>query len=496
MKKMIAIFACAALSACATPSLSASAIAPHHTEAAAETPTETPVVFEAGSGETVQAYEGSFTVPENRSDPESRRLTLRYVRFPATGDANGPPLVYLAGGPGGSGIRTAKGRRYPLFMAMRTHGDVIAFDQRGTGASDDLPRCISSIVQDDAVNTADSEYIQMHQDALAECLTFWKDKGVDVRGYATPESVADLDALRIALGADKISLWGISYGSHLALAALKSMDDRIDRVIIASAEGLDQTIKLPARTDQYFARLQEAINTQPAAQEMFPDIAGMMRYVHAKLEAEPILLQIPQRDGSTRPFLLKRRDMQRIASAMIADPQNAARLVHLYGAVAAGITEPVAGLIARFGNANEPISYSLMSTLMDVASGTGEERRTQIEQQAETSLLATFLNQPAELEDVEPSLVLGDDFRMRPTSDVPLLLLSGTLDGRTYIESQREAVSGLPNAKIITVVNAGHNLFMSSPEVMAAMDRFMRGEAPLADEIVIELPDFAALPQR
>ena len=94
-----------------------------------------------------------------------------------------------------------------------------------------------------------------------------------------------------------------------------------------------------------------------------------------------------------------------------------------------------------------------------------------------------------------PELDLGDDFRKPPVSDVPTLLLSGTLDGRTYPESQREAVAGLENLQAITVVNAGHNLFVVSPEVTAAIERFMRGEPMASAEIVIPAPDFTpALP--
>jgi pimeloyl-ACP methyl ester carboxylesterase len=458
--------------------------------------TETPMTFEAASGDSVTAFEGSFTVPENRANPQSRILTLRYVRFPATGDAAGPPIIYLAGGPGGSGIQTAKGRRFPLFMAMREFGDVIAFDQRGTGASNDLPNCVSSQYSPDDAELSDSAFLEMQKEAFKECLAFWKSEGVDVRGYNTLESVADLDALREALGAEAISLWGISYGSHLSLAALKDIDANIDRIVIASAEGLDQTIKLPARTDAYFKRLQDAINTQPAAKEMFSDIIGLMRHVHAQLEEEPLMLQIPQSDGSSSPYLFHRRDMQRIASAMISDPQSASMLIQLYGAIAAGMTDPVAGLVSRFHTPNEPISYSPMSVLMDVSSGTGAERRELIEEQARTSLLASFLNQPVELEDVDPSLVLGDEFRKAPVSDTPILVLSGTLDGRTYVESQHEAVSGLRNRQMITVVNAGHNLFMASPEVTEAIQRFMRGETLKKNEIIVELPDFSSIPGR
>jgi hypothetical protein len=45
------------------------------------------------------------------------------------------------------------------------------------------------------------------------------------------------------------------------------------------------------------------------------------------------------------------------------------------------------------------------------------------------------------------------------------------------------------------VVNAGHNLFMTSKEVTAAIERFMRGEPMQSARIIVPLPDFTpALP--
>lgn len=453
--------------------------------------TEAPVTFKAQSGETVSAFEGSFVVPENRANPDSRILTLHYVRFPATGENPGAPIVYLAGGPGGSGIWFASRWRFPLFMAMREFGDVIAFDQRGTGASDDTPSCTSSQVLDDTTVISDATYIEMHQAALQECLGFWKDRGIDVQGYNTLESVADLDALRAHLGAEKLSLWGISYGTHLALAAIKEIEDRIERVVMASAEGLDQTIKQPARTDAYFDRLQDAIDTQPAARDALPDIKAMMRRIHARLEDAPLMLNIPQDDGATVDVLFQRRDMQQLAAAMIADPgRYAAQLVRIYAALDNGDTAPLVAFFKQHHRPNEAISFHAMSVMMDMASGIDAERRRLIEEQAETALLGKFLNDTLYLDDVARSYDLGDRFREKPVSDVPVLLLSGTLDGRTYIESQREATSGLTNREAVTVRNAGHNLFMASPEVTATIQDFMRGEAVDGREIVVDLPEF------
>src|SRR5687768_17162800 len=104
-----------------------------------------PYVFQPQSGEKVDAEFGVLLVPENRSDPKSNLIELAFVRFKSTSKNPGPPIVYLAGGPGGSGIGAARGSRFPLFMAMREIGDVIAFDQRGIGMSKPNIGCIQTI---------------------------------------------------------------------------------------------------------------------------------------------------------------------------------------------------------------------------------------------------------------------------------------------------------------------------------------------------------------
>lgn len=454
-----------------------------------------PFVFKTVDGQTTDAIRGSFQVPENRADPDSRRLTLRYVRFPATGSKPGAPIVYLAGGPGGSGIETAKRQRYPLFMAMREFGDVIAFDQRGTGASDDTPVCEPNSAPSESTPLSDQAYAAAYRAAALECAAFWKDKGIDLRGYTTEESVQDLDALRKHLGADKISLWGISYGSHLALAALKKIDDRLDRVIIASVEGLDQTVKLPAGTDAYFDRLQAAVDTQPAAKAAYPDLKAMVARVHARLDAKPVMLTLQGPGGAPAEVLLQRRTLQMIASAMISDPESAVLMLATYRAADAGEFAPLAGIVQRFLGPGEPMKLQAMPLAMDIASGIDDAMLATVEKQAKTALLGDVLNFPMpQLRDALPELVLDANFRQAPVSHVPTLVLSGTLDGRTYPDAHRAAIAGLDQAQVISVVNAGHNLFLLSPEITIAMERFMRGERLASPQITVPLPDFTALP--
>lgn len=457
---------------------------------------EEAMVFEANSGESVEAFRGAFQVPENRADPESRMIDIGYVRFPATTETPGSPIVYLAGGPGGSGTGTASGRRFELFMQMRQHGDVIAFDQRGTGLSgNNLPRCVSSQGGDDLARLTYEEFTAQYVAAIEECGAFWRAQGIDIEGYTTRESVQDLSDLRVHLGADQVSLWGISYGTHLALAAIKDIPEEIDRAILASVEGLDQTVKLPARTNAYFERLQAAVNTQPAAAVAYPDITGLVRRVHERLEAEPLLVEVPQRDGPPAQVLVHRHQAEQFVGGLISDPGNAAILLALYSAIDAGDTTFLGMLLQRFVRPGTPISLRPMPTAMDMVSGISAERLALFEQQAPDGLTGGMLNFPMpQASGAWDGFDLGEAFRANPTGDVPVLVLSGTLDGRTYPQSQAEAVADLSNVHIVTIENAGHNLFMTSSEVHDVMHAFMQGEAGLVETITVDLPDMTDLP--
>lgn len=454
-------------------------------------PSEEAFVFEEKGGEKVDAFRGRIMVPENRANPKSRMIPVTYVRFAATGEQKGPPIVYLAGGPGGSGIGTAKYRRFDMFMALRAYGDVIALDQRGTGASNILPECVSSKVVPPTEAISDAAYIALNRAAFEECLAFWKSEGVDVAGYNTVENARDIDALRQALGAEKVVLWGTSYGSHLAFAAMKEMGDHIDRVVVSSAEGLDQTIKLPALTDSYFGRLQKAVDSQPAAKAAYGDIKALIGRVHGKLEAEPVLLHPRMKDGTVKDYLFQKRDMQLLASYFISDPWAVQRLLSLYLAMDYDMTAPFEALIADWFVPGEPIKMDAMSTLMDVASGMSDKRRALVKAQAKDALLGDWLNFTYHYDGLAPELDLGDAFRVGPVSAIPTLLLTGTLDGRTYVEGQADATAGLSKLTQVTVVNAGHNLFMSSPEVQEAINAFMEGKPQPRAEIVLDLQDLA-----
>lgn len=449
---------------------------------------EKAIIFKANDGQETDAFEGSILVSENRNNAESRKIRINYVRFPALGKVTGSPIIYLSGGPGGSGIGTAKWRRFPLFLALREHSDVIALDQRGTGASEQMPTCQSDYSLSLTEKITPQEVTNQYRQAAIACAADWSKQGADVLGYTTEQNAWDLNDLRKHFNAPKISLWGISYGSHLALSAISLFEQHIDKVIIASAEGLDQTVKLPNNTTLYFKRVQQEIKQHAELTPLYGDIVSRMQRVHQKLQDHPIQLKLNQKNGTVLPFLFQKHHMQLLASMMIADPNEyLAMLLGVYRDIENSNYHSVTKILERGMFRDETVSFKLMSMAMDVASGITESRLLEVRKQTENGLLSDLLNFPMpHLNNAIKGLDLGDTFRQPKSSSVPVLLLTGTLDGRTYVEGQKQAVAHLSNLTQIYVVNAGHNLFMSSPEVLKSMHQFLKGENIERLEIKLE----------
>ena len=450
-----------------------------------------PIEFELERDSTVQAEEWTITVPENRSNPDSREIPIRFVRFESRAASPGPPIIYLAGGPGGSGTGAAAGRRWDLFDRLRDVSDVIALDQRGTGRSDQMPRCRSSIqIPADSATTRE-RYVRLHRKALGECLGFWENEGADIHGYTTAESAADIDAVRQALGVDRVHLLGISYGTHLALATLKRYPDAVDRLVLASAEGLDHTVKLPARADAFVDRLQAVIDADSVSRSHYPDVRGLIQSVLDEVEANPPYLLVDE-DPVFR-HTLGRFEVERIMGYAFSDPGSG-----YTNSILEGFAEAATGDYSWFKNyldwfvRDNSISFNGMAVAMDLASGISPVRRTQVDAQAETALPGDALNFPMpHLDGAIPGIDLGDAFREPVTSDRPALFFSGTLDGRTFPEAHAEIADGFPNGAIVTIEHAGHNLFFSHPDIVPLIADFFAGAPADARTLAAPRPRFA-----
>lgn len=423
----------------------------------------------------------TMMLPENRANPQARRIAVRFVRLPATGAKPGYPVVYLAGGPGASAVGNGQGVRFAFFNRLREAGDVILLEQRGTGLSDTLPACETQPFDParplDRGNLSDT-----YRRELARCIAFWRSGGVDVAGYNTAESAADLDDLRRALGVERLNLVGLSYGTHLGMAALKR-GVPVYRAVFAGLEGLDQTVKLPAHFDAFLARV--------AAASGDPNLLATMKRVHAHLEREPVTLTVNDPGGKPMQVRLGAFAVQLLASyAFISDPDRIARLPEIYAAMDAGLYQPAADLIAR-ALMPELARMKGMPQLMDLASGVSRPRLELARRQAGSALLSDAGNFPMpQIHDIAPDLVLGDDFRAPLATEVPTLLVMGTMDGRTPVESQEELLPQFRRATRLMAVNAGHNIFEQSEAIQQEIVRFLQTGAVGTNQVALPPLEF------
>lgn len=383
-----------------------------------------PFRFKSSKGQEVDAERGFFEVPEDRRDPGSRRIRLSYVRFPSTAAKPGPPIVYLAGGPGGTGSGAAGGARFPIFMALREVSDVIAFDQRGTGLSNHIPLRPRPSGPPPVFTR---EGLTAHiRGEFASAWAEWTKAGVAMRGYNTNESADDVDALRQHLGAARMHIWGISYGSHLGLAVLRRHGDRVDRAALASLEGQDQTVKRPARWDNYLRQVDGLMGADPAVRAAVPDLLALMRRVHVRMEAEPVRMSVRLGAGGPTDVHVGGFAVQMLAGSLAANPETLALLPGLYRALDAGKTD---GFAAFAGQMSGILGVSGMPETMDLASGISPRKLAMIQREAKTAVIGDALNFPMpHMLGVVPGVELGEAFRSPFKIPNRSLLVAGSLD--------------------------------------------------------------------
>ncbi len=192
---------------------------------------------------------GDLVVLEDRNDPGGRRISLHVAIHRAFDRRPHPePVVYLDGGPGASPLLDGYWA-YP-FVHDR---DLIVFDQRGTGLSQpslDCPEVTFLFLRDEI-------------DALRDCRRRLVGEGVSLAAYTSAAIAADLEDLRQALGYETWNLYGISYGTRLALTAMRDHPGGIRSVILDAV--------YPPQADIYE---EGALNAQRAIDKLFSACAA------------------------------------------------------------------------------------------------------------------------------------------------------------------------------------------------------------------------------
>ena len=297
--------------ATATPVPAPPTVTPTPTAPPADTPVPadpTPVTTAAGLPETEAWFEpdvcrirepqgvivqcGNLVVPENRSDPDSRMIELHVMVLGTASRNPAPdPLLYLAGGPGSSIVETSL-YQLPLFLRFLAERDVIVFDQRGVGASQptlDCPEDTKAVFDSLDQRLTMEEEKALHVEAMRICRERLAEEGVDFTGYNTSENAADVRDLRKAMGIPEWNLYGVSYGTRLALATMRDYPQGIRSVILDSTFPLDVDFysSIVPNAGRAFKTLFDECAASPTCSRAYPDLEEKLYSTADLLDEQP-----------------------------------------------------------------------------------------------------------------------------------------------------------------------------------------------------------------
>jgi pimeloyl-ACP methyl ester carboxylesterase len=394
---------------------------------------------------------GRLEVLEDRSNPESRTITLNITVIPAVSRSPEPdPLFLLAGGPGQAATE-AFDPILPAFLHINQKRDLVLIDQRGTGSSSPL-NCPE--VDENADSNQD---IERWIEACLESIDG------DPQFYTTLTSVEDLEQVRKALGYKQINLYGVSYGTRLALTYLKQHPENIRSVILDGVVPQDEAIGLNAAHQAQ--RVLEALFTrcmdQADCSRAFPDLPQAFQSLIDTLEENPVNVTVSHPTGGAPVAIQFNKEMMATAFQLLSYSSETAALLpllvhHTY------TTGDWTRLAAQYLLVEEQIGQSISAGLQfsvlcaEDAPFIDHERAARMnagtylgDQQSENLLRICIL---------WPSTTAPAWFKEPVGSDHPVLLLSGEDDPITPPEYAGRAAEHLPNSLHLVLRGQGHNV--------------------------------------
>ena len=258
-----------------------------------------PCPFKLGDGivEGQMVKCGYVTVPENRSLNNGRTVRLAVAIFKARGVVSDPfPVIRLDGGPGGPSLDDwAHNVTSSNFNTYVFNHDLIMFDQRGTGHSQPSLNCpellnlqFATISQHFSREAGKKLLVQ----AAQACHDRLVRLGIDLNAYNTLEDAADVHDIIQALGYKQMTLYGVSYGTRLALTVMRLYPSVIHSVVLDSVYPLQSNrTDYPGTAKHVFNVLFQGCAANSSCNQRYPNLETVFYKLVNDLNANPISFQ-------------------------------------------------------------------------------------------------------------------------------------------------------------------------------------------------------------
>lgn len=422
----------------------------------------------APCGNTPGLQCGTVVVPLDRSGAVAGTVALHVEELPASGTSRGV-MFLIAGGPGQGSARSfdlGSAASAQQLQTLFPNYTLVAFDNRGTGAS--------GLINCPAIQTTVPTSVDQSARLALECAD---QIGAVRQFYATRDHVADVEAVRTALGLGKIGLYGVSYGTKLALAYARAFPGSVARLVLDSVlppEGPDPYDRdvlrqLPGTLSAYCAG--------GVCRAATSDYAGDVVALANRLETKPVSGVVRVAGGAVRARRMTGEDLISLVIDSDLNPGIAAALPAAVHAARAGYGRPLLRLFdldlrtssltasdLSFGlNVATTCADGLFPWRPDAAPADRAAALNAAVESLPAGSFGPFGNWAARLGaayycDLWPSPAGNTPLAGGAYPNVPVLAVSGGLDLRTPTAGARAILAHFPQGQLVVVPGVGHSV--------------------------------------
>jgi len=397
---------------------------------------------------------GTLEVLEDPARPAGRKISLRVAVLPAGNPSAKPdPVFVLAGGPGQSITETFP-RIAPAFERLNRERDVVLVDQRGSGGSG--PLACPRIGRPDR----DAELLPTESGRTAGACA--RSLPADLTRYGTSDFVRDLDAVRAALGYEKVNLIGFSYGTRAALAYARAHPERARTLVLDGVTPFQMIVGADFDRDSERALqvLFQRCSAEAACRERYPRLESEFRDLLTRLDLKPEKVRARHPvTGEPVDLTVDGDAVRQVVLAFLYQPETSALLPPLLLQARDGDLAPIAaqGILAVTdiqAGMSRPLQLSVLCSedvplYTDPTPGAPSTFLGNGAREAFRTLCAEW-----------PRAPLDPSFHQSPPIEVPTLLLSGEADPVTPPRWADLAAASLPASRRITVPGQGHGVLV------------------------------------
>ncbi len=433
---------------------------------------------------------GWLTVPEDWEQPGAQQLRLPVVIYRALNpDPSLQPVIYLSGGPG----YPALGHNGEDIAGWRRTADIVfpgrtlvIFDQRGTGLNSPRLECHdgdgSMVWYPVSGNRTEFGDIasRVHA-AYAACATRHLAAGRQLSAFNTLQSATDVEALRRALQLQDVVLFGISYGTRLALTVMKLYPEHIKAAILDSV--FPPQAVFSANDSNTFGvvldRLFRACSQDKSCATAYPDLRDRFLRVLEQLAEAPVIVEITNLKNSEPRYV--RVDHKMFLSVVHHAMYDTGRIPWLPALIADVDQGEHSSLKIHVENKVDnyrgfPDAYAMGANLAVRCNDVTDvmNRQANADDAESYPYLKDYVASNREIEPCKIWPTKPDTAnRDAVVSGIPSLLLAGGLDSSTTVEQAEMAAETLRASQLFIFPANGHVQIRNNECAWMIIDEFL-----------------------